>query len=220
MNAPDLTGYRSVHAALRGAAHQLAAVVATLDRHDRRQVRALARYWDGYAAEVLVHHTIEDDHFFPALVAKVPVASEHVGRLDADHHHLDELMDVCTAAMRRMASGDPAPEAAGAFADLAAHMETHLGYEDADVLPLFERHFSAQEYEALDAQAHKALGLGKQAAFTVPFIASWVSPEVRDHLFAGAPKPFKVLWLATRGRHARLAQRALGLPAPLRQAVA
>ena len=56
-------------------------------------------------------------------------------------------------------------------------MDAHLDFEDAEVLPRFERHFSAEEYTELDDQAAKALGLSKQAAFTVPFIASMLDPD-------------------------------------------
>ena len=158
---PDLTSYLTVHRCLRAA--------------------ALARYWKGYAGEVLAHHTIEDVIFFPALVERVPVAAELIGRTDKDHDHLDHLMEEIGQAMAALAAGDDAGRVTPLLADLAEHMDAHLGFEDEDVLPLFERHFTAAEYAALDEQALKHLGLGKQAAFTVPFVMHWVDDARRGH---------------------------------------
>src|SRR4051812_35645993 len=75
-STPDLTTYRAVHAALRGSAHAMTGA-------DTR-TKAFAKYWKGYAGEVLAHHTVEDDYFFPALVARVPFAAGLIERTDAD----------------------------------------------------------------------------------------------------------------------------------------
>src|SRR5262245_8755527 len=104
MTTPDLTSYRAVHTALRRAPRQLEHAVRTLDPTDGRRVKALATYWKGYAGEVLAHHTIEDEHFFPALVARVPGTAALIERTDAEHHELDELMGRCTAAVASFAA--------------------------------------------------------------------------------------------------------------------
>ena len=210
MNAPDLTTYHAVHTGLRAAAHVLADAVATVDPTDRRRTKAIARYWRGYAGEVLVHHTVEDDVCFPALVERVPVAGEHIARIDVDHHHLDELMAAIAAEVDALAAGGDPARAAALLRELAEHMDTHLDFEDADLLPLFERHFTVEEYETLEQRAMKLVGIGRQAAFSIPFVAVWATDDVRQHMLASAPLPFRLLWLATRGSHARLMVRAFG----------
>lgn len=213
MSAPDLTSYQAVHAALRRAPHRLAAAARTLDPADQRRVKALARYWRGYLGEVVAHHTIEDDHFFPALVHRVPGTGDMIVRTDADHHHLDELAEACSTAIERLIeapSTATASAAAESFEALAAHMDQHLDFEDADIVPLFARHFTVEEYAGLEDKAMKSLGIGAQAAFTVPFIAAAVDAEMRDHLFGDAPAAFRVLYRLTRNRHARLEALALG----------
>jgi hemerythrin-like domain-containing protein len=199
-----------VHTALRRGTHALAVAAAGLDPADDRRVRAFARYWKGFAGEVLAHHTIEDDICFPALVERVPPAAELIGRTDADHHRLDELMTAVGAGVADLAARRPAPTVAADLAELDDLMERHLDFEDADILPLFERHFSAEEYEELDARAAKALGITKQAAFTVPFVAAMIDAEDFERVFGDAPFAFRVLHVLTRGRYARLADRALG----------
>ena len=207
---PDLTSYLTVHRCLRVAAHRMAGAAASAAPGDLRRAAALARYWKGYAGEVLAHHTIEDVIFFPALVERVPVAAELIGRTDKDHDHLDHLMEEIGGAMAALAAGGDPGRVTSLLADLAEHMDAHLGFEDEDVLPLFERHFTAAEYAALDEQALKHLGLGKQAAFTVPFVMHWVDDARRAEMLDGAPLPLRVLWWATRRGHARLTEAALG----------
>lgn len=218
----DLSGYRAVHVALRRGAHALDTAVRQVRPGDRRRIAALTRYWRGYAGEVLAHHTIEDDICFPALVERVPPAADLIVRTDDDHHHLDELMDACTAGFERLAAGDfgGIDVLAGQVRALADHMDDHLGFEDADILPLFERHFTYAEYKELDERAAKHLGISSQAAFTIPFIAASVSPAERDHLLGEAPMPFRVLYRLTRGRHTRLQARAFGPGASGPRAVA
>src|SRR5262245_49181926 len=103
MTTPDLTSYYAVHAALRGGANRLATGATTLDRRDRRRLTAFRKYWSGYVGEVMAHHTIEDEYFFPALAAQVPVAAELIGRLDQEHHELDALMAAITDAIDSVA---------------------------------------------------------------------------------------------------------------------
>lgn len=206
----DTTDFTAVHTCLRNGSRALAAAVAELDPRDRQRVTALQRYWRGYAGEVLAHHTIEDDVLYPALAERSPVAVEHLGRIDADHHLLDELMDEAHAAFAAIGAGAVPAAAVQVLVRLDELMHQHLDFEDSELVPLFRTHFDRAEYHALTQAATKSIGIGKQALFTVPFIGNGVSPDVRAHLFASAPPPFKVLYHLTRRRHDRLARRALG----------
>jgi hemerythrin-like domain-containing protein len=209
MTTPDLSTCRAIHRALRVAAAGIADAAATIDRADEARRKAFARYWNGYAGEVLVHHTVEDDYFFPALVERVPMAAELISRTDADHH-LDELMDSITVAVASVRAGRPAPELVALTRELSEHMDDHLDFEDADVLPLFERHFDLAAYEAVDTAAVKSVGVGRQAAFTVPFVMAALAPDEARETLRSAPVPLRILYFATRGSHARLTRRAFG----------
>jgi hypothetical protein len=187
-----------------------------MDPADRRRIAALVRYWKGYAGEVLGHHTIEDVVFFPALVERLPDANVHMARLGAEHHHLDALMTACTNAvedLRRDPCAAATEELASHFDALARLMDDHLEYEDVEILPLFEANFSQEEYTVLEDQAIKSTGIGPQAAFAIPFVVDAATPEEFDRVFEKAPGALKVFYRLTRGRHARLAARALGAAA-------
>lgn len=211
--APDLSTYHAIHLALREAASRMAAAVTEMDPCDWGRVGAFARYWKGYAGEVLAHHSVEDDIFFPALLERAPEARSLFERTGADHHHLDELMNAVTTAVTGVECGagrETVIELAELLGQLAVHMDEHLGFEDEEILPLLERRFTADEYADLEIAAQKALGIGKQAAFTLPFVMHWQPDDVRTRLIVDAPGPFRLLWRLTRRRHARLAKAALG----------
>jgi hypothetical protein len=109
-----------------------------------------------------------------------------------------------------MVRGEGPGDLAKLLGQLAVHMDEHLDFEDADILPLFERHMSKEDYDALEVEAQKSIGLGKQAAFTIPFVLYWLDAATVDHLMATAPSAFRVLHRLTRGRHAKMARTALG----------
>jgi hypothetical protein len=98
----------------------------------------------------------------------------------------------------------------GGASDLADLLDRHLAFEDEHIIPLFERHFTAAEYQRLDEEAMAILGITKQALFTVPFIISEATAEEHARLWPDAPLPFKAIHLACRGRYLRLTERALG----------
>jgi hemerythrin-like domain-containing protein len=224
-STPDLTGYNTVHAALRAAPHRLAAAARSLDPADAARSRAISRYWHGYAGEVHAHHTVEDDYFFPALVAKVPSTRDLIGRTDVEHHELDGLMAATDAEVARVAAGarddtDVLVERFDALTDL---MDRHLDFEDREILPVFQSSFGAEEYAAIDANAVKTLPF-RQAFFTVPFIG-WSAPKENwAQMLAHAPAPMRVVWRLTKNSHAHLMEVAFagdaGVQAAIHEAVA
>lgn len=200
----DLTGYRATHRAIREGARQLATTVGAISPADQRRVRALQRYWKGYAAELLTHHTLEDDVFFPALAERAEEMVALAGRLDDEHHLLDELMSEIEIGLADFADISSRSRAVIALDRLADVMDRHLDLEDEEVLPLFTLHFSAAEYTTLEEQAFKAVGVGRQAVFAVPFIVRAMTDEERTSVLATAPLPLRVLHRLTRNRHERL----------------
>jgi hemerythrin-like domain-containing protein len=216
MSKPDLDDYRIIHHTLRAGAHQMAAALAACEECSGTQAKALVKYWTGYAGEVFAHHTIEDDIFFPRLVERVPAAVDLLEQAAADHHQLDRLMGACHRSLTELTRATTAAaafEAAACMRELASHMDSHLDFEDEHIVPLFGDHFTAEEYAELTTAAMKHLGIGKQAAFTVPFVMHWAAPADAAKMLGEAPAAFRLLFHVTRRGHARLVHRALGAAA-------
>jgi hemerythrin-like domain-containing protein len=201
---PDLTSYRSVHHAIRSTAHRLAGIAPAVGAADTVRVDAIRRYWNGFTGEIVGHHTLEDDVFFPALAERSAEMRELAERLEADHHLLDELMDETTATIARYDRAGAPDRVTHLLEHIASHMDEHLDLEDEQVLPLFERHFGAAEYLVLEERAIKSIGIGKQALFTVPFLVDSMEEPVRTQMLGSAPMPMRLLYRATRRRFARL----------------
>ena len=211
---PDLTSYRAVHRAIRQGAHRLAVATGEMVASDTARVRAVRRYWQGYAGEVLAHHTVEDTVFFPALVARIASMTELFDQLDAEHHQLDEHMAEVAAALGSLDRAGGPSRASRALGALAATMDAHLDLEDELVLPMFVDLFTVEEYVAMEEQAIEQIGISRQAAFTVPFVLSAAGADAATML-ATAPVPFRVLHALTKRRHARLSAMAFGPLTPL-----
>jgi hypothetical protein len=212
-DTPDLTIYYLVHRAMRQTADQFATALAGLDHGDRARAAELAWWWNGFSTELHNHHTVEDELFFPALAAKVPAFAAYEAGLADDHAHLDEVMSGLARVMPRLLRGPwvgPHAEAVTLSAELARFLHEHLAVEDEDVLPLFTRHFTADEYRELDEQALKHAPM-KQMFFIVPWAVSILSPDERDRILATVPKPLSIIWSLTRRRYTRRTTLAFGV---------
>jgi hemerythrin-like domain-containing protein len=199
---PDLESYLRIHRALRASARALAGVAGR--PADRATSSARTRWYRGFAGEIRCHHHIEDELLFPALRDRVATYADHADRLDGDHADLDVVLDGLTDAL---ASGDRAR--AGRLAgELADHLDVHLAYEDAEIAPLFARHFTAAEFDELNTKAIK-MTPPRQLAFTVPWLMAAITPAEQAVVLADAPPAMRLVWLATRGRYRRRSARAL-----------
>jgi hypothetical protein len=210
---PDLTLYHLIHRAMRQTADQFATAVATLGHADRARATELEWWWKGFSAELHNHHTIEDEIFFPALAAKVPVFAAYEAGLAGDHAHLDQVMRGLDEVMPRLQRGSWAAlhtRAVELSTELARFLHEHLTVEDEDVLPLFVRHFTADEYKELDEKALKHAPM-KQMFFNVPWAVSTLTDDERTDLLAALPRPISIIWSLTRRRYTRRTQLAFGV---------
>ncbi|AWB49250.1 dihydrodipicolinate reductase [Gemmobacter aquarius] len=94
--------------------------------------------------ELIGHHQIEDDAYFPELAALEPRLSRGFHILDADHHELDTLLDAfVTGANAVLQSPDPR-DAAGQFhtslAPFGTMLHRHLTDEEDLILPVILKH--------------------------------------------------------------------------------
>lgn len=209
--SPDLSTFYALHEAMRRSADRFAAALDVLRPEETARLRALDRWYDGFARELEKHHRIEDTIFFPALLARIPAFDEVNETLAAGHHHLDDVIAGIRRGMSALVNGEPFerwhPETLSYAVELSRFLHEHLGLEDQDVLPLASRHFSAEEWEALDQAAMKATGL-RQMLVTVPWLMTMGEPEACRRILVDAPGALKLIWALTRGSYGRLVARA------------
>ncbi|MCD9625428.1 hemerythrin domain-containing protein [Rhabdothermincola salaria] len=205
-DAPDTTTFRLIHRALRQSAGDLAVTIGQIPTGDRSRARALHWWYRGFAAYLHDHHVIEDDIFFPALAERVPTFAAYETGLAADHDHLDDVGGRLGEAIEGLAlDGDWSVNqrvAIDASVQMARLVQSHLETEDDDVVPLFERHFTAAEFEALNARAVKYHD-PRKLAFTVPWLVSTFSADETQAMFDSTPKMIELIWRMSRRRYAR-----------------
>lgn len=209
---PDLIVFEVLHRAMRTDAARLASTVTRLHDRDRDQARAIARWYAGFSDQLSDHHHIEDEVFFPVLAARVPTFADLSDRIDQDHDRLDQLLADTEGALDGLAEPrrwhvayDSAVDATVALRDV---LGTHLDIEDRDVLPMFLRHFTAEEYDEVEQRARR-IGSPSKLLFMVPWLLEAAAPDEKARLFGKAPTAFKLLWFASRHRYERLTRRAL-----------
>jgi iron-sulfur cluster repair protein YtfE (RIC family) len=93
------------------------------------------------------HHHIEDDHYFPLLVAREKRLQRGFDILDRDHHQLTDNLETFVGmanAMMRATNERSARDQAGAFQTHLAKLETflhrHLTDEEDLIVPVILRH--------------------------------------------------------------------------------
>lgn len=211
--APDLARYDAVHQAMRTSNEWLVAGIARTRLGDRRRIAAIRRWFSGYAGEVRTHHRTEARILFPALAERVPGFEADDAGLAAHDLRLDSVIDGLESALRlwdeEPASRDVRDLALGLANDLFDLLAGHLDVGDADVLPLFERHLTADGYVPLGEQVLHDLDL-RQAMFTVPWFLTAVDGSTAVSTWQGAPPAIKVLFRLTRRRYTKLATIAFG----------
>jgi hemerythrin-like domain-containing protein len=212
-DTPDISMYYLVHRAIRSDAQRFAAAMRDLTEHDRRRIATIRWWWRGFSNELHNHHSLEDTIFFPALAERVPAFVEYERGLADDHAHLDEVISLLDDAVHGLSSVRSwathhavAVELATELAEFLGH---HLALEDADILPLFTRHFSAAEYDVLDRRAIKATR-PVEIVFTCPWLLIACTPAERADLLAHLPAFLRVVWRLTGRRHARRTTLAFG----------
>jgi hypothetical protein len=109
--------------------------------------RRLTRLGSGFLGDLVGHHQIEDEAYFPKLAAMEPRILRGFEMLDRDHHDLHALIDrFASGANHALAqTQDPARrEAAGVFlTDLSQFermLERHLTDEEDLIVPVVLKH--------------------------------------------------------------------------------
>jgi hypothetical protein len=109
--------------------------------------RRLTRLGSGFLGDLIGHHQIEDDAYFPKLAAMEPRIARGFEVLDRDHHDLHALIDrFASGANHALAQSRDAArrEAAAVFlADLdrfAQMLDRHLTDEEDLIVPVVLKH--------------------------------------------------------------------------------
>jgi hemerythrin-like domain-containing protein len=208
---PDFLVVTLIHQALRVDADRLVAATSDLNSAEVERIASLRLFFDEYRGQLCLHHTHEDDLFFPALQAVVDESRGPIAELMAQHGTLDSDLQAIADGLASLdsLSSDFAAEQADVVSNMigmARHLDAHLAMEEEALLPLMASAVPRATYKQLEAQARK-LTPRRRARFLIPWIVGHATPDQRRDLFKSAP-PLCVAYLVNRHRY-RLVDRAL-----------
>jgi iron-sulfur cluster repair protein YtfE (RIC family) len=218
---PDLSFYFGIHRHIRADLDRYVDTIAAVEPADRHtRLPAIARWVKGFVCELEEHHWSEDSTFFPEMRTRIPAVADVLDGLDADHKHMDDLLARWPGLIAALADPvqrfEPAKAAALAMGqELRDLMHAHLEVEDRDILPMYWRHYTAAEYEALQQMAIKK-SKKKGFAFIAPWCVDSVEGAERDAFLAQVPWVIRAFHRMVRPRYDRLIAAAYGPGAAVR----
>lgn len=117
---------------------------------DFRVFQAMIHYIDEFPEKL--HHPKEDEFLFPALLQRAPATKGVIDSLQAEHRDGARLIRELERALVFFEDGWPAGAAdflgtVDAYADF--HWR-HMRKEELEVLPMAEKHLTAQDWAAID----------------------------------------------------------------------
>jgi hemerythrin-like domain-containing protein len=202
-STPDLLVVTLIHQSLRVDADRLSASITALEPTDRSwRLPGIRTFFDQYCDQLRLHHTHEDNLFFPALQVALGANKIPTSELAAQHETLDAELQTISEGLAGLA--DPAGDfeanrakLASNMASLVAHLDAHLAIEEATVLPLIESTLSPSSYKQLEAQARRQT-TRPQARFLIPWLVAHATHQQQTALFKAAPPLRLVNWLDRR----------------------
>lgn len=143
--------HRSISAVLQGLKQLARMAQDAAVRPDFRAFHAMLRYIDEYPERL--HHPKEDEFLFARLAARSEEARPLIDALKNEHVIGAKLIRELERSFLFFEEGWPAGarEFQQAVDDYAAFHWRHMRKEEQELLPLAERHLTAEDWKAIDA---------------------------------------------------------------------
>lgn len=209
----DMVAMFVMHHAFRRDLAAFGRAVAATPVADRATWTALAARWARFFDILHKHHSGEDAGLWPLLLERADAAGDAAGRatleaMEAEHSHIDPLLESCGAGFDRLAAradADARDALEVRLAGLVGLLDQHLAHEESDALTLVQRYLSDAEWRHLEETHFKP----KFAPKDLPFLVSWatdgVPADVRKRMM---PAPLVWLLRGPLGGGYRRAERA------------
>ncbi|MDP9819250.1 hemerythrin domain-containing protein [Spirilliplanes yamanashiensis] len=170
----DLTTMYAMHHAFRRDLAAFAGAAQRTPAADTATWVALRERWARFSTYLHHHHTIEDAHLWPLLLARVDAADRAVlAAMAAEHGEIDPLLDACAAGIATLAAGPDEDARAGLEIRLVAarqRLGEHLAHEERDALPLIQRHLGAAEWVAFEERSARGQFSLRETLGVLPWV--------------------------------------------------
>lgn len=194
-----LDGYIYMHRAIRNDIRQLAAASQRITPAHPEDAAKLEKWFAFFWEVVEVHHTGEDNEFFPTLLQRVPEAGNEMDVLTENHEELHGLVEEIGITLKQLQN----LQEAAAWNKNCQHlvylasrfereMSDHLDREEQVVIPAVARYFSTEEQLAFEKNLkHPPL---KLLSLLVPWVFSGLSEEEQAKGIKTLPLPMRIMY--------------------------
>lgn len=176
--------YYAVHKGLRRAHGRLLDRIATCDTGDRAALAALAEAVRHHLAMYRSHLEHENNHFHPALEARVPGATRTTAHEHEGHERgFGELLGLADALVSADHEAAPAALRAlyRAYCLFMAHDHAHMDGEEHVLMPVMQAYFTDAELQAIEAEMVADIP-PEQAVWFMRLMLGAATPAERRHL--------------------------------------
>jgi hemerythrin-like domain-containing protein len=186
---PDVHEMLVVHGMFRRALGEMPARVRGVPDGDRVKADVVVDHIELGVSALHHHHTAEDHHLWPVLLARATPQRELVERMESQHEGLAarlERVQTHAADFRYDPSTANGERLATTLEGLEEVLEEHLQDEEAHILPLAAEHMSAAEWNTLGQEALRSLTT-TQKELMMGMLLEYSSPEDAQRLLHHAP---------------------------------
>ncbi|MFI7611369.1 hemerythrin domain-containing protein [Nonomuraea terrae] len=210
----------AVHTMFRREYSMMPGLVRAVTAGDRPRLTVVADHIALMNQVLHGHHMAEDTHIWPLLLERVDAELTAIVSVMEDQHeriHQGYVrLDTALASWRKSASAHDRDAVAEVLDALLPLLDEHLALEEARVVPLIERHLTAEEYARV---AEEGAAHTPPDAFAVVFgmVMYEGDPEVIAGIMARMPADVRptIRDVATAA-YATYAQRLYGIAMPPR----
>ncbi|GAA0958850.1 DUF4267 domain-containing protein [Actinocorallia libanotica] len=192
-----------IHRGIRRESRLLAEMIGATRPGDRRRARALTAHLSDYLMALHNHHHGEDELIWPLLLSRVDLDADVVLRMEAQHEKVAATIERIRGLIgpwTRTADAAGRDALAAALTEHRAVLVEHLDDEEANLLPLAERHLTEDEWNAQGE--HFALHTPKTKILTLlGVVLEDATPQERTEFLAGLPAPARAIWRLYGQRH-------------------
>jgi hemerythrin-like domain-containing protein len=145
--------------------------------------------WENFKAQLLVHHSVEDEKLWPRLtpLVKDPGAQTLLKDMEAEHARIDPLLEGFDRALE-----DGAEDLVVRAKELADVLGQHLEHEEEAALPLIQEVLTPADWRAFGRAMARKQGI-RGASVWVPWIADGMAPADERRFLARFPAPLRLL---------------------------
>lgn len=187
-----LKGLLYVHNAIRRDVMCFNNLFLTKSDFEKLKINKLALWFNNYSDMLHIHHSSENNVFFPALIKKSPDLENLIIKLENEHIELDQIIDDIKYYLKNYKK-EYYDNLKNLSTKLLNHLFNHAAEEEKYLIPATALYLTIIEQRKLESKLQRHISLTK-----VSFLISWIMYELpvdyKDEFYNSLPIPFRFLY--------------------------